>query len=83
MYWAAYLEVATDRPSNTSQVAPIPFSAICNYADRYGFYDEDFEDLRNFIRVLDNVFIEYYREESASTPKTKGKKQKQKGKVIF
>jgi len=51
-----------------SGIMPIPFSAICKYAEVYELHGEDFEDLRHFIRVLDNTLLQHH-EQSSSKPK--------------
>jgi len=52
-----------------SGIMPIPFSAICKYAECYKIAGEDFEDLRHFVRVLDNTLLQHH-EQKSSKPKS-------------
>lgn len=78
-YMTAFHECGSDRPPSMSGVAPIPFSAIDRYAQRYRITGKDFDELKYMIRVLDNVFVGHFNSQIIkSAPKPS--KAKFKGK---
>jgi hypothetical protein len=60
LFWDAFLELNTDRPQGFSKPGPIPFTSIYHFATAYGIQDQDFEELRYFIRVLDSTWLKHH-----------------------
>lgn len=60
-YYIAFWELSTCRPSGFS-LGQIPWTAIESYAERQGWVGEQYEDLVDFIRAMDNTFLTYQRE---------------------
>lgn len=56
LFLEAFYELSSDRPSGLG-VGQIPFTAICQYADEYGFKGEQREDLFYFIRAIDRAIV--------------------------
>lgn len=76
LYMEAFYELNSDRPSAFSGLNSIPFSSICKFAEVYNLRGEDFEDLRFFIRKLDNLYLDWHEEK-------RPKKQNDKNKISF
>lgn len=68
------MELSTDRPPAMQDTMPIPFTAICKYAEAFGFYGQQFEDLLDFVRTLDNTFLKYQDEQKQPKKGKQGKK---------
>lgn len=49
-------------------VGPIPWDAIDRYAERHGFEGDDYEDLVDFVRAMDEVFLASEREKAKKKP---------------
>lgn len=59
-YLSAFNELSTCRPIGMA-AGPIPWTAIVAYAQSYGM-DEEAEDyLRQMVRALDGVFLDFAR----------------------
>jgi len=56
VWWTAWQDLTTDRPGGG--LYSIPFSAMANYADRYGL---DLELLKLIVWKLDGLFLERQR----------------------
>lgn len=60
LYWEAFFELSTCRPSAFSGIAPIPWTAIQAYADAYRF-DEDQRFLLSFhVSKMDKATSEWH-----------------------
>ena len=52
--------------------APIPYTAISQYAKDYGIVGELFEDLVYYVRFLDTTYLEYQKKKRPTV--TQGEK---------
>ena len=57
IYWRAFWECSTDRAIGMAE-GPIPWTAINQWALRYGFFGEDFERLVYLLKAMDSVYLE-------------------------
>lgn len=55
--YEAFWQLSTDRPQSGFAVHQIPFTAIDQYARRYGIENEEFELLLNSVRAIDEEFV--------------------------
>jgi len=74
------MELQTDRPQTMGGPAEIPFSSIYYYAQAYGFYGEDFEELHLYIRKMDRTWLKFRQGERQQKEAQKNNK---KGMVTF
>jgi hypothetical protein len=61
-YYVAFWELTTCRGAGFG-AGPIPWTAIDDYATRYGWDGERYEDLVDFVRAMDRTFLAYQREQ--------------------
>lgn len=59
----AFRELSTDRPAGFERGA-IPWSAINDYAMRYGLVGDDFDRLVRVIRAMDAAWLAYMKEQA-------------------
>lgn len=57
-YYEAFAELSTCRDVALG-TGPIPWTAIDQYAMRYGYEGEEFEYLERLVRALDDAFLKY------------------------
>lgn len=60
LFFRSWMELGSCRLS-VMEEAPIPYTAISQYARDYGIVGELYEDLVYFVRILDNAYLEYQR----------------------
>lgn len=58
LYWDAFWDLTTCRSSGLS-VAPIPWSAVRDYAETFEFDDEQTSSLYFLVRAMDNAYMDY------------------------
>lgn len=68
----AFWECHTDRQIGMSH-GPIPSRAINEYAERCGYFEDDYTFLARMIRALDDVYLTYIAEQSKADTKRQGK----------
>lgn len=57
--WQAFLDLSTDRQVGMGGASTIPWTAINDYAIRYGIVDlDEFEWFSGLLRVMDNAWME-------------------------
>lgn len=61
LYWKAWEDLSTMRPGGWSEVAPIPWKFINEYATFHRFSLEQRERLHLFTKRMDAVLIEWHR----------------------
>lgn len=59
LFYSAFLDLNTCRPAGWG-LQGIPWSAISDYAEVIGIYDEDRDDLFYFVTSLDSAFRDYH-----------------------
>ena len=65
LYRRAFFELQSERPPAMGGHCPIPWSAIHAWASRYGIDDpDDFRDLYTMIRVQDDQWLSFAREQN-------------------
>lgn len=60
-YYEAFIELSTCRDSGMG-VGPIPWTAVDQYARRYGFTGDGFGYLLKMVRALDDAFLKHQRQ---------------------
>jgi hypothetical protein len=67
-FWLAFEELSTCRGymGLTGHPGPIPWTAICRYADKHGFAGEAFDDLVAIVRATDDAFLAHQRDKAKS-----------------
>lgn len=65
VFWEAYGECSTCRPPSFAGVAPIPFTAVLEYAKFWGFSRTETEALLKAIRALDNIYLDHARDQES------------------
>lgn len=63
-YYVAFWELSTTRQSGFG-AGPIPWDSIDRYAVREGYEGDDYHDLVDFTRAMDQTFLAYHREKRA------------------
>lgn len=76
LFFRSWMELGSCRLS-VMEEAPIPYTAISQYARDYGIVGELYEDLVYFVRILDNAYLEYQRNKKPKI--TTGEKGGKKG----
>jgi hypothetical protein len=69
LYFEAFLELHTCR---LYEGGPIPYAAVIEYADRFGFDDEQVDLALYLVRALDNVFLDRQAEKQKRWQQVKG-----------
>jgi len=69
---SAFYQLSSCRQDKGDIPGPIPWTAIVEYADRRGLYNETSLLLEMIIREMDNAYIKWYtRKQKALVPKGK------------
>ena len=66
LYYEAFWELSSTRAVGFA-LGPVPWGAVDSYATRYGFDDEQREDLVYYVRAMDNAYLKYHE------PKKRGR----------
>lgn len=64
LYWFAYADLSTCRPSPGGMggdILPIPWTAIAHYATVWGFSSEQLADLVSICRKMDEALAAWHR----------------------
>ena len=78
-YWNAFQELQSERPiGGMGGAGPIPWSRIDQYAERYGFVEEDYFSFVRIIRHLDNRWLKLMHEKQERERKANKNKGKHK-----
>lgn len=73
IYYRAFWECSTDRTVGMAE-GPIPWTAINQWAIRYGFHHDEFDRLVLLLKAMDSAYIEERAKQHAKqTKKGKGK----------
>ncbi len=77
-YWEAFEELSTCRSyiGMTGSPGPIPWTAICRYADKHGFAGDSFDDLVAIVRATDDAFRAHVQEKSPKPDEPRPVQQK-------
>ncbi len=73
LYWQAYAELTTCRPTAAlGGCPPIPWTACAEYARFHSLDYDQFNDLVYFVRELDLEFAKWHDRHTSKTPVGKG-----------
>lgn len=61
LYWQAYGDLSTCRPPTWSELAPIPWNIINEYATVNEFDDDQRERLHRFVGKMDDVMSKWHK----------------------
>lgn len=75
IFLEAFYELSSDRPAGLG-IGQIPFTAICQYADEYGFEGEQREDLFYFVRAIDKAIVKLLQSSNKSNGKNTNRPSK-------
>lgn len=64
LYYNAFWDLTTCRPVSYGIVAPIPWTAIMDYAQAYDFSEEQLDDLLYTIKQMDKAYLNHKAEEA-------------------
>lgn len=76
LYWVAYCDLSTCRPSSMGGVLPIPWTAIDQYAQRYDYDLEQEERLHMFIGKMDRTMEAWHEKKHGGKQKPVGVQKK-------
>lgn len=76
--WRAFWELSTDRDLGMAE-GPIPWTAMNDYAYRYGLMGDDFDYFVLLLKAMDSVYIEKRSDQQKNAMKSKGKGKGLKG----
>jgi len=72
IHWLAFKDLSTCRPPAFGGVAPIPFTAVLQYAAFKGLSHEQTEELDYFMGRMDDAFMSWYAEREARNARSNG-----------
>lgn len=72
-YWTAFQRLSSCRNYGPSSVGPVPWTAMDQYADRYGITFNEYDDFITIMEGLDQVFLSNQPKTGKNGGKNKGK----------
>ena len=68
LFYGVYVDLSSCRPIGWGP-GPIPWTAVDQYARRYGIVGEQFDDLVYYIRAMDLAYLAHYDKKNKAARK--------------
>lgn len=70
LFWVAYCDLSTCRPASMGDLAPIPWTAVDQWATKFKLDDEQEERLHFIVGKMDKAMIAWEKKKSGNKSKS-------------